>query len=93
MGDHADASRRGHEAQYWKKTLVGRSGKPFWIGLYRYRNLAERFFNKLEHFRAIATRFEMHDANYLARVKNLSRTGLIRRTHPFRSARGRRSAC
>jgi transposase len=37
--------------------------------LYRFRNLVERFFNKLKHFRAIATRFEKHDANYLALVK------------------------
>jgi transposase len=32
---------------------------------YRYRNLVERFFNKIKHFRAVATRFEKHDANYL----------------------------
>jgi len=37
--------------------------------LYRYRNLVERFFNKLKHYRAIATRFEKHDVNYLALVK------------------------
>jgi transposase len=37
--------------------------------LYRYRNLVERFFSKLKHFRAVATRFEKHDANYLAGVK------------------------
>lgn len=37
--------------------------------LYRYRNLVERFFNKLKHFRAVATRFEKHDANFLALVK------------------------
>ena len=37
--------------------------------LYRYRNLVERFFNKIKHFRAVATRFEKHDANYLAIVK------------------------
>jgi transposase len=37
--------------------------------LYRYRNLVERFFNKLKHFRAIATRYEKYDANYLALVK------------------------
>lgn len=37
--------------------------------LYKYRNLVERFFNKLKHFRAIATRFEKHDANFLALVK------------------------
>lgn len=37
--------------------------------LYRFRNLVERFFSKIKHFRAIATRFEKHDANYLALVK------------------------
>lgn len=37
--------------------------------LYRLRNLVERFFSKIKHFRAIATRFEKHDANYLALVK------------------------
>lgn len=37
--------------------------------LYRYRNLVERVFSKLKHFRAVATRFEKHDANYLALVK------------------------
>ena len=37
--------------------------------LYCERNLVERFFNKLKHFRAIATRFEKHDANYLALLK------------------------
>ncbi|HLH12966.1 MAG TPA: IS5/IS1182 family transposase, partial [Methylovirgula sp.] len=29
----------------------------------------ERFFNKIKHFRAVATRFEKHGANYLALVK------------------------
>ena len=37
--------------------------------LYQYRNSVERFFNKLKHFRAVATRFEKHDANYLTLVK------------------------
>jgi transposase len=37
--------------------------------LYRFRNLVECFFNKLKHFRAITTRSEKHDANYLALVK------------------------
>lgn len=37
--------------------------------LYRYRNLVERFFSKIKHFRAVATRFEKHDANYLAIIK------------------------
>ena len=42
---------------------------PFSRFLYRYRNLVERFFSKLKHFRAVATRFEKHAANYLALVK------------------------
>ena len=42
---------------------------PFSAFLYRYRNHVERFFNKLKHFRAIATRYEKHAANYLALVK------------------------
>jgi transposase len=37
--------------------------------LYRYRNHVERFFNKLKHFRAIATRYEKHAANFLALIK------------------------
>ena len=52
------------------KPLARRINKPaFSPFLYRYRNLVERFFNKLKHFRAVATRFEKHDANYLALVK------------------------
>src|SRR3982751_5439769 len=37
--------------------------------LYRYRNLVARFFNRLKHFRAVASRYEKHDANYLALIK------------------------
>jgi transposase len=37
--------------------------------LYRYRNHVERFFNKLKHFRAVATRYEKHATNFLALVK------------------------
>jgi transposase len=52
------------------KPMPNRKNVPaFSRFLYRYRNLIERFFNKLKHFRAVATRFEKHDANYLALVK------------------------
>ncbi len=52
------------------KPLTRRRDKPaFSPFLYRYRNLVERFFNKLKHFRAVATRYEKHAANYLALVK------------------------
>ena len=37
--------------------------------LYRERNLVERFFNKLKHFRAVATRYDKRDDNYLASVQ------------------------
>ena len=36
--------------------------------LYKERNLVERFFNKLKHFRRIATRYEKTSRNYLAMV-------------------------
>ena len=37
--------------------------------LYRGRNRIERFFNKIKHFRRIATRYEKHAANFLAMIK------------------------
>lgn len=52
------------------KPMPGRVNIPaFSPLLYGLRNLVERFFNKIKHFRAIATRYEKHDANYLALVK------------------------
>ena len=52
------------------KPVVRRIEKPaFSRFLYRYRNLVERFFNKLKHYRAIATRYEKHAENFLALVK------------------------
>ena len=36
--------------------------------LYRERNLVERFFNKLKHFRRVATRFDKLARNFLAAV-------------------------
>ena len=52
------------------RPMPGRVNIPaFSPFLYRYRNHVERFFSKIKHFRAIATRFEKHDANYLALVK------------------------
>ena len=52
------------------RPMSTRKVKPsFSAFLYRYRNLVERYFNKLKHFRAVATRYEKHDANYLALVK------------------------
>ena len=40
--------------------------------LYRERNLIERFFNKIKHFRAIATRYDKLARNFLAAVELVS---------------------
>jgi transposase len=76
MADRAydsDALRQAMNAQgAWAniKPMPGRVKVPaFSPFLYRYRNLVERFFNKLKHFRAVATRYEKHAANYLALLK------------------------
>jgi transposase len=64
----AAIAERGGQANI--KPMPNRVNIPdFDARLYRLRNLIERFFNKLKHFRAVATRFEKHDANYLALVK------------------------
>jgi transposase len=36
--------------------------------LYRHRNLVERFFNKIKHFRRVATRYDKTARNFLAAV-------------------------
>ena len=52
------------------KPMPNRRNVPaFSSFLYRYRNLVERFFNKLKHFRAVATRYDKTPENYLASVK------------------------
>ena len=73
---------RGYDSDALRQRLASQGGwgniKPmpnrvnvpsFSAYLYRFRNLVECFFNKLKHFRAVATRYEKHDANYLALVK------------------------
>jgi len=61
-----------HNAGAWANIppMPQRRHKPvFSKYLYRARNLVERFFNKLKHFRAVATRYDKHPENYLASVK------------------------
>ena len=72
---------RGYDAD-WIRALVRRRGAwaniPAKINrtealcfspyLYRARNLVERFFNKLKHFRRIATRYDKTARNFLAAV-------------------------
>jgi transposase len=67
-GLHQALAERGAKANI--KPLRHRlSPPPFSAELYRRRNLIERFFNKLKHFRAVATRYEKHAANYLALIQ------------------------
>ena len=40
--------------------------------LYKQRNQVERFFSKLKHFRAVATRYDKRDDNFLASVQMAS---------------------
>jgi transposase len=47
------------------------------FALYRERNLVERFFNKIKHFRAIATRYDKLARNFLAAVQLVSATILL----------------
>ena len=69
---------RGSDQRSWMEWLLEGNVKPmahrvnvpsFSPFLYRYRNLVERFFSKLKHYRAIATRYDKNAANYLAAVK------------------------
>jgi transposase len=39
------------------------------FALYRERNLVERFFNKIKHYRAIATRYDKLARNFLAALQ------------------------
>jgi transposase len=52
------------------KPMPNRKRHPaFSAFLYRYRNLVERFFNKLKQFRAGATRYDKRDDNFLASIQ------------------------
>ena len=73
---------RGYDSNALREKITGQGGyanirprsnrvypavfSPF---AYKLRNRVERFFNKLKHYRAIATRFDRHDANFIASVK------------------------
>ena len=49
---------------------VNRRSKPYFsTWLYRERNLIERFFSKLKHFRRVATRYDKLAENFLAMVQ------------------------
>jgi transposase len=79
---HILLADRAHDSDALRHTLLergawgniglmpNRKNRPaFSAWLYRHRNAVERFFNKLKHFRAVATRYDKRDDNFLASVK------------------------
>ncbi|RCI78717.1 IS5 family transposase, partial [Brucella anthropi] len=72
-GYDSDAIRaKARERKAWANIppKANRKGTfAFSAWLYRQRNLVERFFNRIKHFRGIATRYDKDPANYLAAVK------------------------
>jgi transposase len=76
LGDRAydsDAQRLSLEERgAWAniKPMPNRRNVPaFSSYLYRHRNLVERFFKKIKHYRAVATRYDKRADNFLAGVK------------------------
>ena len=52
------------------RAMPNRVRHPVFNGwVYRQRNVVERFFNKLKQFRAVATRYDKRDDNYLVSVQ------------------------
>lgn len=75
-GYDSDAIRaRARERKAWANIPPKANRKAtfaFSAWLYRQRNLVERFFNRIKHFRGIATRYDKDPANYLAAIKLVS---------------------
>lgn len=76
LADRAYDSNSLHQALAWRGARANirlmpqrQYPPPFDHKLYRLRNRIERFFNKIKHFRAVATRYEKHAENYLALIK------------------------
>jgi transposase len=76
LGDKAydaDWLRQRIEAQGAAPNIPDKSNRNemhcFSKTLYKERNRVERFFNRIKHFRRVATRFENHVQNYLAMIK------------------------
>lgn len=53
-----------------RKAKGSLGGRPpaFDPGIYKGRNVVERFFNRVKEFRAIATRYDKHARNYRAGI-------------------------
>lgn len=75
-GYYSDAIRtKAKERKAWANIPPKANRKrsfAFSAWLYRQRNLVERFFNRIKHFRGIATRYDKDPENYLAALKLIS---------------------
>jgi len=82
---HALIGDKAYDADPFIETLEERGIKPVIppkanrkvqrdcdFALYCERNLVERFFNKIKHFRAIATRYDKLATNFLAAIELVS---------------------
>ena len=71
-GYDADAFIESLEARHIEVVIPPKANRKVQrecdFALYRERNLVERFFNIIKHFRAIATRYEKTARNFLAGV-------------------------
>jgi len=68
--DRIRASLRERGAMANIPPKSNRRWKPYFsTWLYRQRNLVERFFSKLKHFRRVATRYDKLAENFLAMVQ------------------------
>ncbi len=54
----------------------------FDFDLYKQRNQVERFFSKLKHFRAVATRYDKRDDNFIASIQLASLRICLRTYEP-----------
>ena len=72
-GHNSNAIREAAAAKNAWANIPSRSNRKqrfaFSGWLYRQRNLVERFFNRIKHFRGIDTRYDKCPKNYLAAVK------------------------
>ena len=64
---HEAVSRAGAQAVI-KPRPNRKKQRPFDATLYKERNTIERFFNKLKHFRRVATRYDKLLANFMGFV-------------------------
>ena len=70
-GYDSDSLRQQIRRQGGKPVIPARTGirrRRYDRTRYRLRNVIERFFNRVKHYRRVATRYEKTDRNYLGFV-------------------------